>query len=140
MKIPDFLIYYLNTWYKKGIYKLKWSTPLEMTCYVVALATMSFVWSLCQVYIYSYLKDYQFQFSLLPIIILGLGLIQLYKYIYIKRNRIEGITSMNFLLFKNWSENQKMIIAMVIVFIVILSPCFVFMFFVPFGINKMHGH
>jgi hypothetical protein len=61
---------------------------------------------------------------------------QLYSYIYISKNRIQSIRPEKFRVLKKISENKRMFFAMVLAFIIILSPMFIFIFFIPFGVNR----
>ena len=70
---------------------------MQMTSYVVGLASMTFVWSLCGVYEFGYLKKYDYQFNKLFMLILALGRMFLYRFIYVTRNCM----TLNFPLIKN---------------------------------------
>ena len=135
MIILDFLFYYLTYWFDKNKQKLAWSTPLERTIYAVGLMSGTLILALDQFLEFKY--PYLFT-VLIPkwiFIILVLLIMQLYKYIYIIRNRYQFVVS------KNSLKIDKDIGAYICIGMLILSflaPFIVIMITIPFGVNRHH--
>ena len=134
MIILDFLFYYLTYWFGKNKDKLRWSTPLERTVYAVGLISMVWIYSLNEILTYT-LKGFNYHFSMLVYLFLGLAIMQLYKYIYITKNRY------NLLIAKkkkpgNINNKTGAIISIIFLFITILLPLIILIIFVPFGKHR----
>jgi hypothetical protein len=140
MVIIDFFIYYMTYWYENSGYKLVWHTPISMACYVIGLASTCLLYSINDIIHFTILKNVHYKISLILFVILALGIIQLYDFIYVQKDRYKIITPSNFGLLKNISDRNRSVIALIIFFVITLSPFFVFMFFIPFGGHTLKNY
>jgi hypothetical protein len=131
MTILDFLYYYLTNWFNKNQSQLKWSSPMERASYALGLASLGFLYGIGELLEFTLLK---FNLPKYLFIFIGLGLMQLYDFIYIKRKRYDSIDPLNsFKLVKNIDDKYRVAIAIIVIFISILSPFIILVLFVPFG-------
>jgi len=138
MGMLDFLFYYMTGWFEKHKNRLRWSTPLQRSCYGIGLGSVSFISSINDIIHYTIFKHKNYSFPKLLFLFIALGLMQLYSFIYIEKKRFEKINPDQFKLVKFISERNREIITLIIVFLLIISSGFVFMFFIPFGGHMDH--
>jgi hypothetical protein len=127
MKVLDFQFYYLTVWFEKTRDKLKWSTPIERTCYAMGLGTVSLFFGVYILAQYTIFRSLKIGITWIFLLVIGFGSILAYRYIYIKQERLQTIQPSNFLLLKNMSEQNRMKLAMGIFLLLIISP-YIFMF------------
>jgi hypothetical protein len=128
MIILDFLFYYLTLWFEEHKDKLKWSTPLERSIYVMGLVTCLWlfsIWELIEIFI---LKPVILRhLPEIPFVILSLAIMQLYKYIYFTKKRYELISSSKY----NFGGNKKVgkVLSIIFVFFSFTLPYILFMIY-----------
>jgi len=93
--ILDYLFFYLTYWFNKNSDKLKWSSPVERSSYVIGIATTTFLVSIAEVLSFTLYKDSNSTIPKFVFVGVGLGIMYLYDYIYIKKDRYSAITSKN---------------------------------------------
>jgi hypothetical protein len=89
MIILDFLVYYFAKYYEGRQEKLSWSTPLERAIYVVGILTILWLLVIEEIICFFVLKT---TLKIFPIFfggIAGLLIMQVYSYIYVKKNRFD---------------------------------------------------
>ncbi len=136
MIVLDFLVYYTNAWFENNRKKLAWSTPLERTCYVIGIALSCFLLTIQQLYQYVILKNVIYIIPKIILIIFALGIIQLISYIYITKDRFRKVELNKFDVLGKISENARTIFTMAFLFISLMSPFFILLFFIPFSHQK----
>jgi hypothetical protein len=135
MRIFDFLIYYLTTYFERNRNLLSWSSPLERTCYATGLAATGFLYSVQQVLQLTVFHKAPVHFARIIFLLIALGLMKLFGYLYIDRNRYDFISS-NDLKRPKVKYSTGVSISIVIVFLCIFSPLWSYMLLVPFGSGK----
>jgi hypothetical protein len=131
MIILDYLFFYLTYWFNKNSDKLKWSSPVERSSYVIGIATTTFLVSIAEILAFTLYKNSNFPIPKIIFVGLGLGIMYLYDYIYIKKDRYSLIKSKNN--FDQESYTNGVIISWITIVICVFLPFIIFMFFVPFG-------
>lgn len=128
MIILDFLFFYLTQWFKEHQDKLKWSTPLERTAYVMGLVTgfwIIIIWEVVEIFIIKSLTLNHI--PLIPTVVVMLILIQIYQYAYVKRKRYELVIVPKFGI--NKTQNTGKFFSIIIVIISFILPYILFMVF-----------
>jgi hypothetical protein len=131
MIILDYLFFYLTYWFTKNSDKLKWSSPVERSSYVIGIATTTFLVSIAEILAFTLYKDHPAPIPKIIFVGVGLGIMYLYDYIYIKKDRYSIIRSKNN--FNTESYANGIIISWIVIVICVFLPFIIFMFFVPFG-------
>ena len=140
MIILDYLFFYLTYWFNKNSDKLKWSSPIERSSYVIGIATTTFILSIAEILGFTIFKDSNLPVPKIIFVGLGLGIMYFYDFIYIKKNRYDLITSINYDKFNRSDYVNGVIISWIIIGICFFLPFIVFMIFVPFGGHKVITH
>jgi len=128
MIILDFLFYYLTIWFEQNKNNLKWSTPIERTVYAVSLITGLWIISVYELFEICIEKSFTLKHvPLIPGVIIILCIMQVYKYIYITKNRYSLVTT---LIFEgsNGVKSRK-IFAIIFVLFSFIFPYLLFMIF-----------
>ena len=107
------MFYYFTNWFTQNNDKLSWSSPLERTVYAMGVFTMFWLVSIGEILQYLMGKQVDFNITLVPFVIIGLLIMQLYKYIYITKNRYDFILSTHY---RAFDINEKTGIAIAIIF------------------------
>lgn len=128
MRQLDFLFYYFTDWFTKNRDKLSWSSPIERTVYAMGIFTMFWLVSIGELIQVLLGKQVDFNISLVPFVVVGLLIMQLYKYIYITKDRYNFILSTDYKAF-NTSENTGIIIAIIFAFFSTILPFATFAIF-----------
>src|SRR5476651_2380169 len=132
MMLPDFIFYFLTYYFDNNRQLLSWSSPLQRSTYVIGLATLGVLVAIEELLEFTVLKPSGFQVPKLAFILIGLGVIQLYDFVYIKRNRYERVVLYQGR-FASISKSAGVTIVIACLVLCFLSPFFMFMVFVPFG-------
>ena len=96
MKIPDFLIYYLMEFYRRGKKGgLLWSSPLRRAVFLVGMTITLNLFSLTEIIYFFIAKKnlIDIKVSEIVLLIVSLLVIQVIRYIYITKNRYELLIS-----------------------------------------------
>jgi hypothetical protein len=134
MIIIDYLFFYLTYWFNKNSDKLKWSSPIERSSYVIGLASTTFLASIVEMLSFTIYKNSNFPFPKIIFVGVGLGITYLYDYIYIKKDRYSLIRSKTN--FDTESCTNGVIISWITIVICVFLPFIIFTFFVPFGAHR----
>ena len=116
MKIPDFLIYYLMEFYRRGKKGgLLWSSPLRRAVFLVGMTITLNLFSLTEIIYFFIAKKnlIDIKVSEIVLLIVSLLVIQVIRYIYITKNRYELLIS-----FGDKSFTLSKVTGYVIVFLV----------------------
>jgi hypothetical protein len=135
MAIFDFLIFYLKAWYE-GRLILKSNSALDRCCYIVALASVCFLLTIFIAFEYFSNRASSFKIPALLCIFFCLGLVFLFKYIYIEKDRFSSINPQDFSLVKSMGENRRITLAVIVSFLLLISPIIALFIFIPLSNSR----
>jgi hypothetical protein len=131
--VIDFVVYFLAQFFERNQQKLKWNTPVQKSCYLVGLATFCLLITIVELLNFTILKEVDFMyFTKFGYIILGLLIVQLFEFIYVKKERYTKQVSKR-LKFKEFDYRRGVIISWIFIFASLLLPALIYISFVPAG-------
>lgn len=136
MIIIDFVFYFVVLFFKKNPQRLKWSTPIQITSYLVGTATLLYILALIELLKFTVMKWIDFGYiTKFAFVITALLLMELYDYIYGKKKRYEKISDMKFTKIK---YRTGFILSLIFIFGSFFLAALIFIHFVPAGSGVPH--
>jgi len=96
MKLVDFIVFYTMVYYEKNkLTGLFWESKLKRSIFLAGLSATFWLFIVAEILLFLFMRInlVDVPFSKFMLIVSGVLFIQLFRYIYIKKNRYEFITS-----------------------------------------------